>query len=274
MRIRGVSRRAALGLATLGFTAALVGVAGPAPAHAAAGSYQLTAGQGLAGNQWIRSPNGQFTALMQTDGNFVLYGPHGALWSTRTGGSSGGSLSMQADGNLVLYRNGAAIWLSGTAGYSDVSLVLQDDGNLVLYRGGTPLWARSWHSTWGTTRSDNGSAWGYCSWYAYERFKQFTGVYPHVGSSNAYTWNEAAAARGWQVLNQPVTQAVVVFERGVQGASTVTGHVAWVEFMRPRADGGTDVLIAEMNGVAGFGVVGTRWVRHVAGMTYLMAPQL
>jgi surface antigen len=273
MRHRGVGRRTALGLAVLGLAATLVGVATAAPAHAGAGSHQLTGGQGLTGNQWIRSPNGQFTALMQTDANFVLYGPAGALWSTRTGGQSNGSLSMQADGNLVLYRDGAAVWHTGTAGYNGANLVVQDDGNLVLYRGGTPLWAKSWHATWGTTRAVNGGAAGNCTWYAYERFKQFSGVYPDFSGGNAYTWNETAVARRWQVLNQPVTQAVVVFERGVQSADATAGHVAWVDFIRPRGDGGTDIHVWEMNFV-GLNVVSQRWIRHVAGMSYIMAPQL
>src|SRR5687768_7006855 len=69
-----------------------------------------------------------------------------------------------------------------------------------------------------------------------ERFKQFSGVYPNLSGGNAYTWNDTAAARGWLVHNSPATQSMVVFEPGVQGASS-QGHVAWVDFMQPRSDG-------------------------------------
>jgi hypothetical protein len=51
-------------------------------------------------------------ATMQTDGNFVIYGPAGApLWSTQTNGSGGAILKMQDDGNLVIY---AEVWQAGT----------------------------------------------------------------------------------------------------------------------------------------------------------------
>jgi hypothetical protein len=51
-------------------------------------------------------------ATMQTDGNFVIYGPAGAaLWSTQTNGSGGAIIKMQDDGNLVIY---AQVWLAGT----------------------------------------------------------------------------------------------------------------------------------------------------------------
>jgi YD repeat-containing protein len=43
-------------------------------------------------------------ALMQTDGNFVLYNSASAsLWSTGTAGTNASSIFMQDDGNLVLY---------------------------------------------------------------------------------------------------------------------------------------------------------------------------
>jgi hypothetical protein len=51
-------------------------------------------------------------ATMQTDGNFVIYGPAGAaLWSTQTNGSGGAIIKMQDDGNLVIY---AEVWQAGT----------------------------------------------------------------------------------------------------------------------------------------------------------------
>ncbi|WP_162907399.1 CHAP domain-containing protein [Allorhizocola rhizosphaerae] len=269
MRTNVFTRRATLGLTAAACVAAVVGFAGPA--QAGAGSNYLGGGEGLSANQSIRSNNGAYTAAMQGDGNFVLYTPSGAKWSTRTGGQNGSSIVMQTDGNLVVYRNGTAIWHTGTAGYTGASLIMQDDGNLVMYRSGTAIWATSWHWTRGTTQPGNSGVSGNCTWYAYERFKQFSGVYPNLSGGNAYTWNETAAARGWLVHNSPATQSIVVFEPGVQGASS-QGHVAWVDFMQPRSDG-TYIHVWEMNW-RGLHIVSDRWVKHVPGMSYIMAPQL
>jgi hypothetical protein len=51
-------------------------------------------------------------ATMQTDGNFVIYGPGGvAVWNTATNGTGGVIIRMQDDGNLVIY---AEVWQAGT----------------------------------------------------------------------------------------------------------------------------------------------------------------
>ncbi|MGC2745538.1 MAG: RHS repeat-associated core domain-containing protein [Candidatus Angelobacter sp.] len=51
-------------------------------------------------------------AIMQTDGNFVVYNPAGtALWSTGTAGTASGPMEVQDDGNLVLYN---FKWQAGT----------------------------------------------------------------------------------------------------------------------------------------------------------------
>ncbi len=99
---------------------------------------RLSAGQAL----W--SLNNQYKAVMQGDGNFVLYTAAGvAQFATGTAGKAGAYVRMQGDGNLVVYTAAAAAkWSSDTAPASNAVLVMQDDGNLVLYsRGGVPLWA-------------------------------------------------------------------------------------------------------------------------------------
>jgi hypothetical protein len=98
--------------------------------------------------EYLRSPDGEYTLNMQTDGNLVLYGPGGhAYWSYPNGGQSHPDaylvLQSNADGNLVLYdrATGAAIWSPGINSPGD-SLYLQNDGNLVVYsRTGTAVWA-------------------------------------------------------------------------------------------------------------------------------------
>ena len=103
----------------------------------------LAAGQTLTKGQLLRSPNKQYEAYMQDDGNFVVYQVGvKALWASNTG-TPGSSIVMQTDGNLVVYQpDGRPVWSSNTAPSSNDRLALQDDGNLVLYsRGGVPLWA-------------------------------------------------------------------------------------------------------------------------------------
>jgi hypothetical protein len=88
------------------------------------------------------STDGRFTAIMQSDGNFVVYyNGHGALWSTGTNGNSGAYVVMQADGNLVVRRSdGVALWASNTSG-SGLYLTMQTDGNLVMYGPGGAYWS-------------------------------------------------------------------------------------------------------------------------------------
>lgn len=76
---------------------------------------------------------------MQGDGNFVVYGPSGAIWASYTD-VAGSTITMQADGNLVIYSpSGAAVWSSSTAPSSDDALVIQTDSNLVIYTGSSAL---------------------------------------------------------------------------------------------------------------------------------------
>ena len=96
----------------------------------------------LSPDQRLSSNNQKFNAILQNDGNFVIYhSSQRALWSTSTCGLSSSTLILQDDGNLVLYdRNNIPIWASNTFGSSN-NVILQDDGNLVLYsKNNEPLW--------------------------------------------------------------------------------------------------------------------------------------
>ncbi len=76
---------------------------------------------------------------MQSDGNLVTYGGgykgFAAEWSSNTQ-NTGGYAVMQADGNFVIYNwADAAVWSTDTYGQATTGyLAQQDDGNLVLYR--------------------------------------------------------------------------------------------------------------------------------------------
>jgi hypothetical protein len=120
---------------------------------------------GLTQNQKLVSANGIYHALMQGDGNFVIYiyAEDRAIWSTGTHGKGRAPyrLAMQPDGNLVVYgssdqdvtlsgygvcrANSACIatWASGPrGGTAPYTLRMQDDGNLVMYDSTQrPVWA-------------------------------------------------------------------------------------------------------------------------------------
>lgn len=115
------------------------------------------------------SGSGGQCAVMQEDGNFVIYAPGARpVWSSNTHGRQGARLALQDDANLVIYQHGNAVWATNTHGQcpghcqdtlepgerllpgrsvhspnGKVDLVLQTDGNLVLYRtrDGNPIWA-------------------------------------------------------------------------------------------------------------------------------------
>jgi hypothetical protein len=106
-----------------------------------AGSVLRTNGSLTEGQSLVSSTG--YRAVLQTDGNFVIYSPTGRpLWADGVNNFYGPNyLVVQADGNLVDYLwNGRPLWSTRTSG-ANAFLVLQPDGNLVLYSGTRPLWA-------------------------------------------------------------------------------------------------------------------------------------
>lgn len=120
--------------------ATIVGTQGTAVA--AAGSDTLFgSGNETLSSSSLFSAGGTYEARMQSDGNFVLYGPSGPLWATYTHGSASSRLVMQSDGNLVAYDGPTVLWASGTSG-TNSRLVMQTDGNLVIYNSaGAAVWS-------------------------------------------------------------------------------------------------------------------------------------
>lgn len=110
------------------------------------GSNTLQSGVWLYAGQYIRSADWRYTAIMQGDGNFVVYAAGGrAIWASGTGGNSGARLIVQGDGNMVIYRSDSrAIWASNTVSSGLSKLIIQNDGNLVGYTNSiAPKWASS-----------------------------------------------------------------------------------------------------------------------------------
>lgn len=103
----------------------------------------LKPGQNLSRNETLISLNGRYELIMQNDGNLVLYRTEcrTALWATNTHNTDCNRAVMQTDGNFVVYHEGEqAAWDSKTHGNPGSWLVLQDDGNLVVYKP-QPVWA-------------------------------------------------------------------------------------------------------------------------------------
>ena len=99
----------------------------------------LPVGKSIGVGQALYSPDGVFRAVMQPDGNFVVYlnWDELPLWATGTNGSGSNVVNFQTDGNLVVRPSGgAAAWAAGTNTYGATTLNMQDDGNLVLYQAG------------------------------------------------------------------------------------------------------------------------------------------
>lgn len=101
---------------------------------------KLPANHKLCQDSFIVSPNKEYYARMQEDGNFVLYKspnflPANSLWSscTKDKGIGPFHLIMQSDANLVIYdKTNKATWSTEThkKGKFPCSLVLSDIGSL------------------------------------------------------------------------------------------------------------------------------------------------
>ena len=108
----------------------------------------------LTAAQILTSPSGRFVAVMQADGNFVVYNQGAPVWASNTNGQGSApfNLIMQSDGNLVVYAvtqtceaDTACIanWFGNSKGKGTppYMLTMQDDGNLIVYDStNTAIW--------------------------------------------------------------------------------------------------------------------------------------
>lgn len=96
---------------------------------------ELGLGQSLVG--------GAYTLTLQADGNLVLSEPGGnVVWSTLTHDQGVERAVLQEDGNFVLYKGEGAAWATDTNGREADRLTVQADRNVVLYgTDGSALWA-------------------------------------------------------------------------------------------------------------------------------------
>ncbi|WP_225725543.1 MULTISPECIES: LysM peptidoglycan-binding domain-containing protein [unclassified Nocardia] len=96
---------------------------------------ELKSGQSLTG--------GAYTLTLQPDGNLVLTEPSGnVVWATQTHDQGVERAVLQEDGNFVLYKGDGAAWSTETNGKDVDRLQVQADRNVVLYgKDGSALWA-------------------------------------------------------------------------------------------------------------------------------------
>ncbi|KAL9647268.1 hypothetical protein ABK040_012619 [Willaertia magna] len=101
-------------------------------------SSTLHSGNSLEADCFIRSDNECYTAIMQGDGNFVIYEKGRPVWASNTWhvGVGPHKIVMQDDGNLVIYdKYNNPTWASNTCGVGQYPfrVIMQDDRNLVIY---------------------------------------------------------------------------------------------------------------------------------------------
>jgi N-acetylmuramoyl-L-alanine amidase len=138
--------------------------------------------------------------------------------------------------------------------YNDAELSGLKIGERIIIPGGSiqaaPVSVYSYASSfpWGTgpVYGYNGYDFGYCTWYVASRIA----VPSNWG--NASSWAYYAALSGWTVSSRPSAGAIAQTPYAAGGE----GHVAIVDAVS--ADGRT-VEITDMNGIAGWGRVGTAW---------------
>lgn len=97
----------------------------------------LPVNHALSSGQELDSANNQFRAVMQGDGNFVVYKGAAAVWATGTNGKSTvAGVFMQGDGNLCVNGPSAAVWCNfSNRGAGSYFLMLRNSGDLEVYSG-------------------------------------------------------------------------------------------------------------------------------------------
>lgn len=98
-------------------------------------SILLTNGQSLGSNQSVTTSDGQYTLVMQGDGNLVTYRGSQPIWSSNTPGTPINQCVMQSDGNLVLYGSGVPYWHTDTYMYPGGYLTIANDVLSIIQNG-------------------------------------------------------------------------------------------------------------------------------------------
>jgi hypothetical protein len=107
------------------------------------GAGLLAMGVQLLEGQRLVSANALYVLCMQSDGNLVEYTAGRPLWWTGSAGNGGDHAVMQSDGNFVVYAStGHVLWSSGTGGRSGAfTLALADGGSLEIQGSSGTVWS-------------------------------------------------------------------------------------------------------------------------------------
>ncbi|KAG7519443.1 hypothetical protein JOB18_044228 [Solea senegalensis] len=103
----------------------------------------LSTDQELRQGEYLMSLNGDYKAILQNDGNFVVY-KWTPTWASATNTNDPLRLLLQPDNNLVIYNKKGPVWASGTHSNSQsqrMRLTMQNDGRLVLDKDGNEIWS-------------------------------------------------------------------------------------------------------------------------------------
>jgi hypothetical protein len=145
--------------------------------------------------------NGAYRLVLQQDGNLVLEESGSPVWASGTDGHGVTKAVLQPDGNFVLYSDdGQARWASQTDGKAADRLTLQADRNVVLYgKDGAALWSS------GTNRESGGRthtvAPGETLWVIAERYYGDGNRFHEIAEASGIA--DADVVNVGQVLNIP-----------------------------------------------------------------------
>jgi cell wall-associated NlpC family hydrolase len=140
-RHRGLRAVLALLITATGLIATAF-VAGTAASAAEPGvAITMNAGTTLLPGQELDSATGQYVLSMRASGSLVVYGQGQVLWTSNTPTSMSRAV-MQNDGNLVIYSPAnLPIWNSQTAGHPGVPAQVLDNGLFQVLDETGPLWS-------------------------------------------------------------------------------------------------------------------------------------
>lgn len=168
---------------------------------------------------------------------------NGIVYTVKAGDTpSSIAARFRADANLVSTYNDAEI-----SGLKEGEQIVVPNGVVAVAVVASSLSYRSYSSSFTASYGGNGYDYGYCTYYAASR------VSVPTNWGNANTWDNYAVLSGWTVSTTPVPGAIAQSD-----LMSWLGHVAYVEDVSPD---GASMKYSDMNGLAGWGRVGTSdWV--------------
>ncbi|KAK7899470.1 hypothetical protein WMY93_020323 [Mugilogobius chulae] len=103
----------------------------------------ISSNQDLRKGDCLVSNNGNYKAVFQEDGNFVLY-EWKPVWATNTVGSGPCRIVLQDDSNLAMYSKSECTWCTGNyvkgGNCQRLRLTVTDQGRLEVENDGKMIW--------------------------------------------------------------------------------------------------------------------------------------